>query len=194
MGMTDVADRGNLRLSDGPQPADLTRHTHAHLQNGYLMLRGQLQEHQGKADEVIPIALGLQDLEPLGKDKGGHLFGRSFPVAAGYRHYWQGVSSTPGTSEVPEGWQNLLDLNEKFPRSIVASCVLQPATLHQGAGGSFGHGLFYKVMAIEFPSWQGNKKLPSVDLAGIGANAHGPGKRIGTQKFPSCNPGNFAGG
>ena len=49
-------------------------------------------------------------------------------------------------------------------------------------------------MSIELGPCQWDKKLPSPDLAGIGANPHSPGKRPSSQKLPSGNFGDLAGG
>jgi hypothetical protein len=155
--MADVADRGNLRLSDCSQSADLTGHIHAHLQNGRLMFRRQLQKHQGKTNEVIPIALGLQDIELSGKDAGSHLFRRGFPITSRYGHHLHGVAAAPGMGEVAEGLQNIPDQDGKFPWPMISSCALQPAALHQGASGSFGHGLLDEVMPVEPRSLQGDE-------------------------------------
>ena len=85
----------DLRLGDAAQQLDLARTVHRHLQYGALVLRGELEEGERKADLRIPVELAFVHAPAGAENSGDDLLAGGFADAAGHPHHADLMACSP---------------------------------------------------------------------------------------------------
>ena len=129
------------------------------------MLRSQIQQRQGRADVVVEIALGFENLVPGSQHGGHHLFRGGLAHAAGDLHHGDVKPVPVGTGQRPQGKAGVVDLDVKF---------IAPDVLRQfGAQAARRTGLqcrVNEVVAVKLLPHPGQEQAAGDDLSAVGTN------------------------
>ncbi len=84
MSQANVGDDANVGLHQLGQCANLSRVIRANLEHAIIDVRLQASEVERRPDQVIGIALGFDDLKPLGKHGRDHFLGGRLATGTGH--------------------------------------------------------------------------------------------------------------
>ena len=105
---------------------------HARLDDRRLMLRGKLQQRQGRADVVIEVGLGLEGAEAPPQHTGDHLLGGGLSRRAGDLHHRQGKPAAIPKGQRLQRQTGVRHLNVKLPRQQCVRCPGRQAARRAG--------------------------------------------------------------
>jgi hypothetical protein len=121
------------------------------------------KESEGEADVVIEIALGGEEREVLGENRGGEVLGGGFAVAAGEGDDEWVMPGAIGAGEVLQGEEGIGDLDNSAGDTLDG---LADDECRSAGGGDLG-GV---VVGVETVAFEGDEDISLSDATGVGAD------------------------
>src|SRR6266545_3910576 len=165
----DDGDHSDFRLGDFCERRDFAGVRHAHLDNGHLLFRLQLKQHQGKAEMIVEVPLRLQYRVASRQHMGDGFLGSGFAGGARDTDYRLAPQAAHGPGQ-------RLECGERVINGQQAGLYRETRQLifadHRRDSATF-QSLVDEVVTVEALALHREEKLAG--LNGAGVNGVSPG-------------------